>query len=180
MGKSTIRDTGFNDDLEERGKPGERVIAKFFESIGYTIGEDTNNSDYDFDITKDGDTKKIEVKADSRCIDSTVNGIKYTNDTGNIFIEFTSWNRPAGIETTKADVYAYLFEKLNPRHVWFIPVDKLKKLIEDNKDLKVTSDSGDEGSATQGYLVPRKKFFKLFSVYKENKYGTWEKQKNPL
>lgn len=168
------RDTDFKKDLIKYGKTGEKEIAAFFESRGYTIGDENEDSKYDFEATKGEKVLTVEVKADYKCITPSIKGLM-GNDTGNIFIEYTSWNRPAGIETTEADIYAYMFGALKPRELWLIPVDKLKKLIADNPTLPTTKDSGDEGSNTEGYLIPRYKHLDSFTLYKEID-GKWELQ----
>lgn len=170
------RDTDFKSDLIKYGKTGEKEIAKFFETRGYTIGVENSDNKYDFDATKGEKSLTVEVKADYKCITPSIKGLP-SNDTGNIFIEYTSWNRPAGIETTQANIYAYMFGALDPRELWLISVDDLKKLIADN-DFPTTRDSGDEGSNTEGYLIPRYKHLNSFTLYKEIN-GVWELQTTP-
>ena len=170
------RDTDFKKDLIKYGKTGEKDIAEFFESRGYTIGDENNDSKYDFNATKLNKEISVEVKADYKCITPSIEGLP-SNDTGNIFIEYTSWDRPAGLLTTEATIYAYMYGALKPRQLWLISVDELKKLIEDN-DFPTTRDSGDEGSNTEGYLIPRWEHFYSFVVYKEID-GKWILQIKP-
>lgn len=166
------RNTNFRDDLIKYGKPGELIVGEFFKSLGYDVSELNNTYGYDFIITKNGENYKVEVKADQKCITPTLSWLP-NNDTGNIFVEYTSWNRPSGIITTKSDIFVYLFEKLKPKELWLIKVAKLKKLIRDN-DFKTTKESGDVGSNTEGYLIPRYNFLSDFSLYK-NINNEWVK-----
>ena len=170
------RDTNFKQDLIKYGKTGEKDIAKFFMSRGYTIGPENDDNKFDFIAIKKDKKLSVEVKADYKCISPTLKWLP-TNDTGNIFIEYTSWGRDAGILTTKADVYAYMFGALKPRELWLISVDELKELINNNNFL-TTKESGDEGSNTEGYLIPRWEHFTSFAVYKEID-GKWILQITP-
>lgn len=170
------RDTNFRTDLEKYGKAGELEVAEFFKSKGYEVSELNNNSDFDFTASRPNKTFKVEVKNDVKCITPSLPHLP-AFDTGNIFIEYTSWGREAGIQTTKADLYAYMFGALKPRELWLIPVDDLKKIIENNKELKTTKDSGDEGSGTEGYLIPRWDYIDSFAVYKEIE-GKWVLHRN--
>jgi len=171
------RDTEFGKDLNTYGKSGELEVAKFFKSKGYAVSELNGNSDYDFIASNKYKEFKVEVKNDNKCITPSIPNLP-AFDTGNIFIEYTSWGRPAGIETTKADLYAYMFGALKPRELWLIPVDELKELIKNNDDIPTTEDSGDEGSGTEGYLIPRFKYIDKFAVYKEIN-GKWILHRTP-
>ena len=64
---------------------------------------------------------------------------------------------------TKADWWVNTFHYLN--ELWFIKVSNLKKLIKEN-DFKQTEQSGDDGSNTRGYLIPREQFKENFIVKK--------------
>jgi len=169
------RNTGFLKDLLKYGKTGEKDIASFFKSRGYTINKTKNDSKYDFKMTKNGKTKTVEVKSDYKCITPSIPSLP-TKDTGNIFIEYQSWGKAGGIEATEADVFAYMFGALKPRELWLISVYDLKELIKNNNFI-TTKDSGDEGSDTEGYLIPRWEHFNSFAVYKEID-NLWKIQKN--
>jgi len=87
-------------------------------------------------------------------------------DTGNIFIEYESRNKPSGIATSKADWFVTYFLFLN--ELWFIKTETLRKLILEN-EYPIFKDAGDVGSATHGYLLPRKDVKKYFHVCKIQK-----------
>jgi hypothetical protein len=82
-------------------------------------------------------------------------------DTGNIFIEFASRGKDSGITVTKAEWFVTYFKHF--REMWYIKSDKLRELISEN-EFKVHNDSGDLGSNTKGYLIPRYQFKKYFKV----------------
>lgn len=170
------RNTDFKKDLIKYGKSGELEVANFFISKGYEVSDLNDNSDYDFIASNNQKTFKVEVKNDNKCITPSLPNLP-TFDTGNIFIEYTSWGRKAGIQTTKADLYVYMFGALKPKELWVIPVNELNEIIENNKNLKTTKDSGDEGSGTEGYLIPRWDYVDSFAVYKEIN-GKWILHRN--
>ena len=87
-------------------------------------------------------------------------------DTGNIFIEYESRNKPSGIATSKADWFVTYFLFLN--ELWFIKTESLRKLILEN-EYPIFKDAGDLGSATNGYLLKRKDVKKFFHVCKIKK-----------
>jgi hypothetical protein len=82
-------------------------------------------------------------------------------DTGNIFIEFESRGKDSGITVTTAEWFVTYFKHFN--EIWYIKSNKLRKLISEN-DFKKHTDSGDLGSNTKGYLIPRYQFKKYFKV----------------
>lgn len=82
-------------------------------------------------------------------------------DTGNMFVEFSSRDSKSGISTTTADVWVNIFFHL--REMWVIRTEMLKKLI-DYSNFKIAYNSGDEGSKTAGYLIPRRQFQQFFKV----------------
>jgi hypothetical protein len=164
MIQSFKRKTKFNDDLIKYGKTGEIEVAKFFKQRKYNVSELNDNSDYDFIINKGKKTFKVEVKNDVKCITPSISYLP-TYDTGNMFIEYCSWGKKGGIEATKSDLFCYLYSFLKPKELWIIPTENLKTLINKNDFLK-TNNSGDEGSGTEGYLIPRYEFKEHFTLYK--------------
>jgi hypothetical protein len=144
----------FKKDLK-LGNDGEDVVIQFLQSKGCIYDSSNNDNQYDIKMYKDNVMTSYEVKTDVKCAPLF--------DTGNIFIEFESRNKPSGIATSKAKWFVTYFLYLN--ELWFIKTNKLKKLIEEN-DFQIFYDAGDVGSATHGYLIKRKDFKKYFNVYK--------------
>lgn len=134
----------FNDDIKI-GEEGERDIIKYLESKGGKFLHDNKDNQYDFIMDFNGSHIKYEVKTDVFCAPIF--------DTGNIFIEFESRNKPSGIAVTKAKWYVTYFIFL--KEIWFIESDRLRKLIKEN-NFTETQFSGDNDSNTKGYLINRK------------------------
>ena len=92
----------------------------------------------------------IEVKTD-----------RLAHKTGHIFIEYESRGKDSGITVTTAEWFVTYFKYFN--EIWYIKSNKLRKLISEN-NFKTHTDSGDFGSNTKGYLIPRYQFKKYFKV----------------
>jgi hypothetical protein len=147
---------GFKHALKEAKKI-EKKIGDYFTSKGYEVLSISSDNTCDL-IIKKGDKKKLyEVKTDYI--------IREDFDTGNMFIECECRNKPSGIATSKSNWYIYYFINLN--EMWFIKTSDLKFLIIQN-DFELKKQVGDEGSNTQGYLIPRfrKDIKKLFTIKK--------------
>ncbi len=148
----------FKKDIKE-GKEGEEVVIKFLQSKGNVLVSRCDTKIHDFIMkTPINETLSYEVKTDVKVFED--------NDTRNMFIEYQSRGVPSGIAVTKSDWYAYHFKHLN--EIWFIKTSKLKKMIEKYPFHSSREDSGDPGSVTIGYLIPRfaKPIFKQFKIYK--------------
>ncbi len=112
-----------------------------------------HNSDfrYDLEIGLNFETqlyemlgKKIEVKRDMQCL-----------ETGNIFVEYESRNKPSGIATSEADYYCYF---LNEKRCVIVEKDELKQMC--RKYIKTTRDVlGGDSNTSKGILLPLKDFF---------------------
>lgn len=147
-----------------KGNETEIKISFLYEKEGYTRVEKRDDGKYDLLLKKDDIMKSFEVKTDFY--------VKSDKDE-NIFVEFEYKNRPSGISTTEADWWVNYFYNL--KEVWYITTEDLRNLIEEYTFL-TTYQSGDDGSNTRGYLIPRnekeiKKYFKvkkidLSSIYK--------------
>jgi hypothetical protein len=127
----------FKEDLEN-GKKTERELAELLSKSEKVKNIEFNNdSRYDLLITlKDDTVVKLEVKDDV-----------LFSKTGNVAIEFTSWNRESGITVTEADYWAIKLDDL----FRLIRVSNLKKAIEDNLYFRI-GEGGDKGSNTKLYL----------------------------
>jgi hypothetical protein len=149
----------------KKGNETEIKISLLYEKEGYTRLEKRDDGKYDLLLKKDAIIRSFEVKTDFY--------VRPDKDSGNIFVEYEYKNRPSGISTTEADWWINYFHNL--KEIWYIKTDDLKDLIEEYTFL-TTYQSGDDGSNTRGYLIPRneteiKKYFKvkkidLSSIYK--------------
>lgn len=153
----------FKGDIIE-GEAGEDFIIDYLcHGWGGHLIEKKKDYTWDFRIKfNSGAESTFELKTDVFCIPPRVLNGKHIpgRDTGNIFIEFTSWGKQSGIKVTQADWFVYYFKYLG--EIWFIKVDDLKNLIEENQ-FKIGI-GGDPGSDSSGYLIPRKKFRDKFLV----------------
>jgi hypothetical protein len=107
-------------------------------------------------VDKGGSLVKVstfEVKTDVYCLPHS--------DTNNLFVEFECRGKDSGINVTEADYYVNYYPYL--KEAWFIKTDKLKNLINSN-EFEVKEFSGDAGSNTKGYVIPRYKFKPHFKV----------------
>jgi hypothetical protein len=147
----------FKEDLK-LGNDGETTVRAFLESQGATYVESNHDNKYDLKMLVKGLEKTYEIKTDVK--------VAPLFDTGNIFIEYESRNKPSGIATSKADWFVTYFLFLN--ELWFIKTETLRKLILEN-EYPTFKDAGDIGSATHGYLLPRKDVKKYFHVCKIQK-----------
>lgn len=147
----------FKSDLSF-GQSGEDVVVRFLQADGYRFGTINHDNKYDIMMTMDDRKITFEVKTDFKCAPLF--------DTGNIFVEFESRNKPSGISVTQADWFVTYF--LYFHELWFIKTSDLKTLIEENNFSKFC-DAGDHGSATHGYLINRKEHRNKFNVFKIQK-----------
>lgn len=147
-------DYNFNTDITV-GERGEEVIKRYLESMGGKVLYE--NKDINFDLVvlfnQTAAVNTYEIKTDVYC--------KPHNDTGNMFIEYECRGKASGIMASKADWFVTYYPYLN--QVWFIKISELKNLIKYN-NFRETSFSGDIGSNTKGYLIPREKYSRFFKV----------------
>jgi len=146
----------FNDDILI-GNWGESEIVKDLSKLGINLIHYNNDYRYDIRMEKDGKEMTYEVKTDVFCTP------RFNNDTGNMFIEFFSRDKPSGITVTEADWFVMYYKYL--KEIWYIKTDKLKYLITQN-DFFISEYSGDQGSNTKGYLIPRRDFTNDFIIRK--------------
>ena len=155
------------------GKFGEYCWLKILESKGSIFKEMSDNNEYDILVNTKGKDVTHEVKTDVFCYlpYETYHPIEKRNvvvdgkDSGNIFIEKSSYNREAGISVCKADWFVYYYPYLG--QIWLIKTDKLKKLVGHKTKFELKKYSGDSGSNTEGWVIPReenRKHFKVINV----------------
>lgn len=135
------------------GESGEKTVLEYLVSKGAEFVSD--NKDYKYDLKVRFKDKEVtyEVKTDVFC--------RPLRDTGNMFIEYNSRGKHSGITVTEADWFVTYYKNL--KKMWFIKTSDLKKIISENQ-FPFTNYSGDEGSNTCGYLIPRNEFKELFKV----------------
>jgi hypothetical protein len=146
------------------GSEGEIKVAKFLrEYFGRKILHFNDNSDYDIMTKKRNGKETIEVKTEY-----LLTSIK---DTGNMAIEHQEQigkgeSKDSGIKVTNADIWCQLL--INYDEAWFIPVEKLKELIENLKksgDIYLSYGDASKNNPTNNFLINRKLAFSHFEVY---------------
>lgn len=142
----------FRKDLIE-GEEGEQVVLKDLVSMGGKLISDNKNNKYDLLVSKGDESITYEIKTDVYC--------KPEYDTGNMFIEFECRGKESGIMVSEAKWFVMYYKFFN--ELWYIKTKDLKELIQ-TETLRETSNSGDEGSNTKGYLLPRHKYKSHFNV----------------
>ena len=83
----------------------------------------------------------IEVKEDFQC-----------GRTGNMALEFSSWERPSGITTTDAEFYIHKFHMRDGLEYWITKTSELKMLVSEKKYSRIVN-GGDKGSNSMNYLI---------------------------
>jgi hypothetical protein len=144
----------FNLDIK-LGELGEDEVIKDLEALGAKFVSNNKDNKFDVMMNINGVNILYEIKTDVFC--------RPENDTGNIFVEYQCRGKHSGLLVTKAKWFATYFKHL--REIWYIQTDVLKGIIMDN-EIGKTEFSGDAGSNTKGWLVPRYQYKKHFIVRK--------------
>jgi hypothetical protein len=135
----------FKKDLK-LGQLFENEFIKILEKKNYQIISTCNDNKYDIEASRKNKLVTFEVKADLM-----------SDKTGNYFIEFISFNKPSGINTTQADFYVlYNDNKFN-----VVSVQLIKEMIEDKDYKRILCNSN---KTSMGYI---------FDCKLVNKYYTW-------
>lgn len=143
----------FNEDITD-GERGESIVRRDLESRGAIFISDNKDFRYDLSmILPNKKEAKFEIKTDVF--------ITPEKDTRNMFIEYECRGKASGIAVTKADFFVTYYANLN--EIWYISTNKLINILKNN-DIRTTKFSGDAGSNTKGYLLPRYKFKDCFKV----------------
>ena len=139
----------FEKDLPT-GESGEQVVARtLYEYKGWYPVKFNKTKEYDILMQPEGPDEgllKVEVKTDI-----------YPVDTGNMVIEKQNRGKNSGITTTEADYWAYLYPYHPAKNLWLIKTDKLKKMIESNKDRLDTKWVGDKKKALC-WVIPLREY----------------------
>jgi len=144
----------FNDDIII-GEDGEQVVIDDLRELGAHFVSNNKDNKWDIIVNIDNENISYEIKTDVFC--------KPENDTGNIFVEYECRGKGSGIMVTQAKWFVTYYQYL--REIWYIQTDVLKQLIMDN-DIPQIEFSGDKGSNTKGWLLPRYPYKKHFIVRK--------------
>lgn len=140
----------FREDLPIAEKTEDEVCALLEKTFGMTLVERCHDNKYDIKMnTQSGKPVTFEVKED------------FTHArTGNIGLEFESWNRPAGISVCQADYYIYkVHNSDNSIYTIIIKTETLKKMIADKLYSRIVC-GGDIGSNSKNYLFKDTVFYK--------------------
>jgi len=142
----------FRKDLVE-GEEGEMVVLKDLESMGGTFISDNKDNKYDLLISKGDKQLTYEIKTDVLCTPQ--------RDTGNMFLEYECRGKTSGVMVCQADWFVMYYKHFN--EIWYIKTKDLINLLE-TETLRTVGNSGDAGSNTKGYLLPRNKYKAHFKV----------------
>jgi hypothetical protein len=126
----------FNND-RAFGEKCEQAISGYFVENGWEFQKvpDSIREQYDFLATKDGVSRKVEIKSDKRA-----------EFTGNVFVETgNQFGQPAGLLTSEAD--SYFFYLPMSQTLYDIPKVRLLFLVHDEFAKRVSS-------PTRGVLLP--------------------------
>jgi hypothetical protein len=134
------------------GVQGEAFIRKHLESLGFKYISSNNDIFYDLKMSYKEKEYTYEIKTDV-----------YPTDTGNLVIEFECRGNPSGINATSADYFTTYFPNFG--EIWNIKTSELRKLIS-KMNPHVFTNSGDKGSKTKLYRLPKKEVEKFFKVHK--------------
>jgi hypothetical protein len=136
------------------GEEGEKIVTEWLcNSYNGKLLSDNKTNTHDIIIEFPKRTLSFEIKTDVF--------VSKQYDTGNMFIEYESRNKPSGISVCKADYFITYFKYLN--EVWMIKTKDLWNLIHSVK-FRIFKNAGDKGSNTHGYLIPRQKYQQYFKV----------------
>ena len=139
----------FKKDLEF-GKKYELKLIEILKPTKYKIKEGCFKP-YDIKIYEGNHKIYYEVKTD-----------RYTNKTNNVCIEHECSNKPSGINTTRADFYAYFVVKPDGQDLYIIPTIYIKEIIE--KKLYHKNISGGDGLRSKFYLFNKNIFDAYLNV----------------
>ena len=99
-----------------------------------------NNNQYDIKARINSKEWTFEVKEDFTC-----------ERTGNVGLEFSSWNRPAGIAVSKADFYVYKIHTNKGIRIFIFKTSVIKSMIARKEYFRIVN-GGDKGSNSMNYL----------------------------
>lgn len=134
------------------GVQGEAFIRSYLEGLGFLYVGSNSDIFYDLKMSYKEKEYTYEIKTDV-----------YPTDTGNLVIEFECRGNPSGINATSADYFTTYFPHFG--EIWNIKTSELRTLIDKLKPYVFTN-SGDKGSKTKLYRLPKSEVRKFFRVHK--------------
>lgn len=141
--KKRKQQTNFSPDLSIAKRTELDVVALMYDVYKAESVSISSTSAYDLEVViPNKGTFFIEIKEDFQC-----------GRTGNMVLEFSSWNRLSGISTTRADVYIHKLHMLQGVEYWATNTGTLKKMIEGMLYTRIVN-GGDKGSNSLNYLFP--------------------------
>lgn len=127
----------FKKDLHHAQRKESELSRLLYRRGKVSLVEPNNDKRFDLEVfLKNGDVYTIELKHD----------MMHTK-TGNIGVEFHSWQKPSGIAVTEATYWCFALHD----GFWIVATDKLKQMIADRQYFRIAT-GGDAGSNTQMYL----------------------------
>lgn len=144
-----MKDNLFQEKLSIANKT-EREVANLLSVRGASNFEFCNDSRWDIKCEKDDEIITLEVKEDFQC-----------QQYNNIAVEFSSRDKPSGIEVTKAEYFVYVIHTKSGIKYLLFKTDKLKKMISDKRYSRIASGKDTDGNFNKFYLFPYEKFCTL-------------------
>lgn len=117
-------------------KQAQERIIKYYNNE-YSLLNECKNSNYDFELSNN---IKYEVKTDFKAVKTT-----------NFFIEYIQFNRPSGIQTTKANFYIIIIPFITKTKYYLIETLELEFFIL-TKQFKYIVEPTEHNNFTGGYI----------------------------
>jgi len=147
----------FRKDLE-KGQVGEKVIANFLQTKGFTIQGFNNTKDYDILTSKGDKMVTFEIKTDEY--------ETYKGETGNMFLEIKCNGKDSGIRASTADYFVYYYPQLES--AWFIKLSNLNSLTRIPGLFHTSYGCGDDNKVI-GLIASRESMKEYFTQFKIKK-----------
>ena len=88
------------------------------------------------------------------------------NDTGRFAVEYESRDKPSGISTSRADLFAFIYEREFDWQVWVVTTARLRWiLLDDCQSANIWRKSGGDNNTSQLLIFPRAFYYDHFRVF---------------
>ena len=127
------------------GKEGENLVVAVLKRCGFEAEINTDlTKKHDYDLVCKLDKKKftIEVKFDFLAQKTSNLAIEYYNDKS---------DKPSGLTSTKADLWAHVILDCDNPTVWITSVRRLKEFVENKTPWKIITGGGDNNASLYLY-----------------------------